>query len=284
MVVDAAPKRRHRQHDPAAVTWLEKAAQGTPGEILLQSLDAAGPVALREAIARAGLSEQAAAEAVDELNASADLMMVEGDALVLSRAGWTQFLAAARSALGAYHRQHPLRVGMPREELKSRLAQASTARKSPPLAPRAFNALLAHAVEAGLIASQAALVRLPEHVVTFTTAQQARVDALLADFRRDPYNTPLPKDCAARVGEDVLAALVDLGSLVQVSPDVVFLPETYQTMLDRIKTHLRANGKITVAEVRDLFKTSRKYALALMEHLDASGVTRRVGDERVLKS
>ena len=54
-------------------------------------------------------------------------------------------------------------------------------------------------------------------------------------------------------------------------------------MLERVKTHLRAKGKITVAEVRDLFSTSRKYALALMENLDAQGITRRVGDERVLR-
>jgi selenocysteine-specific elongation factor len=54
-------------------------------------------------------------------------------------------------------------------------------------------------------------------------------------------------------------------------------------MVEKIEAHLKAEGKITVAEVRDLFSTSRKYALALMEHLDAQGVTKRVGDERVLK-
>jgi selenocysteine-specific elongation factor len=47
--------------------------------------------------------------------------------------------------------------------------------------------------------------------------------------------------------------------------------------------HLRGHGKITVAEVRDMFNASRKYALALMEHLDERRVTRRVGDERVLR-
>jgi selenocysteine-specific elongation factor len=64
---------------------------------------------------------------------------------------------------------------------------------------------------------------------------------------------------------------------------VVLLPETYADMVARVTEHLRGKGKITVAEVRDLFQTSRKYALALMEHLDTAGVTRRVGDERVLR-
>jgi selenocysteine-specific elongation factor len=46
---------------------------------------------------------------------------------------------------------------------------------------------------------------------------------------------------------------------------------------------LAREGKITVAETRDLLGTSRRYVLALLEHLDASGVTRREGDYRVLR-
>jgi selenocysteine-specific elongation factor len=50
-----------------------------------------------------------------------------------------------------------------------------------------------------------------------------------------------------------------------------------------ITAHLKSHGRVTVAEVRDMFSTSRKYALALMEHLDSQKITRRVGDERVLR-
>jgi selenocysteine-specific elongation factor len=54
-------------------------------------------------------------------------------------------------------------------------------------------------------------------------------------------------------------------------------------MIEDISAHIKSHGKITVAEVRDLFHTSRKYALALMEYLDAQKITRRIGDERVLR-
>ncbi len=53
-------------------------------------------------------------------------------------------------------------------------------------------------------------------------------------------------------------------------------------MLNTVTTHLKANGKITLAEARDMFHTSRKYAQAFMEHLDSQKITRRVGDDRVL--
>jgi selenocysteine-specific elongation factor len=64
--------------------------------------------------------------------------------------------------------------------------------------------------------------------------------------------------------------------------DVVFSTSTYDEMVERVTSHMKSHGKVTVAEVRDMFKTSRKYALAILEHLDRLKVTRRVGDERVL--
>jgi len=73
------------------------------------------------------------------------------------------------------------------------------------------------------------------------------------------------------------------GTLIRLSDDVLLLGETYNEMLGRIVDHIKQTGSITVAQVRDMFNTSRKYALALMEHMDERKITRRVGDERVLR-
>jgi selenocysteine-specific elongation factor len=54
-------------------------------------------------------------------------------------------------------------------------------------------------------------------------------------------------------------------------------------MVDAIQQEIRQKGRITLSEVRDLFNTSRKYAQALLEHLDAIGITVRAGDFRTLK-
>jgi selenocysteine-specific elongation factor len=276
VIVDphAVPLTRQRRRDPVVIARLETLARGTPGEILLQALDALGPASLKDALTKAGLDSTAADEALRDVRASGDLIQLDGDSLGLSRAGWNKFEHELRELLRAYHAAHPLRAGMPREEAKSRLK----------LAPKIFNALMARAVESNVVTASGAAIALLTHRVTFSPAQQSKIDSLVADFRRDPRNTPSVKDSAARVGEDVLAALVEQGTLVQVSPEVLFLSETYTAMVDSITKHLRAHGKITVAEVRDLFGASRKYALALMEHLDSLGVTKRVGDERVLKN
>ena len=84
-------------------------------------------------------------------------------------------------------------------------------------------------------------------------------------------------------GDMILAALLDLGDLILVSPEVVFRKADYEQMTSRVRAAITQNGQVTAAEVRDLFGTSRKFALALLEHLDANGVTIRDGDFRRLR-
>jgi selenocysteine-specific elongation factor len=84
------------------------------------------------------------------------------------------------------------------------------------------------------------------------------------------------------VGEEILGYLLDGEQLVRLSPEVLLEGTVYQETVARVRQELKERGTITVAQVRDLFGTSRKYALALMEHLDAIGTTVREGDARRL--
>jgi len=85
------------------------------------------------------------------------------------------------------------------------------------------------------------------------------------------------------VGADVLAALLERGDLVKVSDSVLFSASAYQEMTQAIVNRLQHDGHITLAQIRDMFSTSRKYAQALIEHLDDQHVTRRIGDRRILR-
>ena len=81
----------------------------------------------------------------------------------------------------------------------------------------------------------------------------------------------------------LLNALIETGQLVQVNEDVLFLPEAYQAMRQAVIDHIKDHGQISLAELRDKFDTSRKYAVAVLEHLDQTGITLRRGDIRVLR-
>jgi selenocysteine-specific elongation factor len=70
---------------------------------------------------------------------------------------------------------------------------------------------------------------------------------------------------------------------VKVSDGVVFSAAAYEEMVKKVTAYAREKGKVTLAEVRDMLGTSRKYAQALLEYMDEKKITRRVGDERILR-
>jgi selenocysteine-specific elongation factor len=62
---------------------------------------------------------------------------------------------------------------------------------------------------------------------------------------------------------------------------VIFTRAAYEEMVTGILAMIDVNGTVDAKAVRDKFGSSRKYAIGLLEHLDAIGITKRVGDERV---
>ncbi len=290
-VVNPFPGRRHRRFRPEVIEGLETLAHGTPEEILLQDLERRQPCEARDLLGRSSLSRQQARDSLKSLVGEGQIFVLDSSpsaaepptaildpSFLITRSGWGALRERFEGLLGGYHRQFPLRAGMPREEVKSRLA-----RHVPALTPRLFNQIATRAVEEGWLAEGGSTLRLAEHQASFTPKQQQAVDYLLYSFRQDPYATPSVAQCEEQVGSEVLSALVEQGQLVRLNEDVVLLAETYEEMRDRVVAHLQQQGSITVAQVRDMFDTSRKYALALMGYLDEKRITRRVGDERVLR-
>jgi selenocysteine-specific elongation factor len=177
------------------------------------------------------------------------------------------------AALASYHKAHPLRRGMPREELKSRLE----------LSPRFFNLVMHKLSTEQTITDAIGWVSLNGHMVKFTSSQQEKVNGLLEQFAMNPYSPPSVKECQAKVGEDVFSALIDSGDLIAVSNEIAFRKSDYDTMLEKIRETCQKKGQISLGEVRNLFNTSRRYAQALLEYLDVVGITIRTGDFRTLK-
>lgn len=272
-VIDPHPGRKHRRLHPAVLARLETLAQGTPAEVLLQALEREGPLPVDDLLAASNLGEVATVALQELLNSGQALLLAPTNQLLATRSWWSAWTEKVARELADYHRRFPLRAGMGREALRSRLR----------LGARVFNAAMARAVADGLLVEEGTTVRLPAHAVRLDPAQQRQVDELLARFRRQPHVTPSFKECAAAVGEEVLEVLIARGDLVQASSEVLFLPQTYEEMVARIRAHIEREGKITLPQVRDMFDTSRKYAQAILEHLDEVGITKRVGDERILR-
>lgn len=281
VVVDAQPKRRHKRFDAAVLARLEALRHGSPAEVLLQAFQGPAALAVREAVARARLAEDQAAQALNELLAGGTLVLLEpGEAapsaelLAWGIAQWSAETERAAREVVNYHRANPLRRGIPREELKSRLRIA---------APRLFNALMRRWVADGVLEEGGSLVWRSGYTVRLSAQQQALADRLLAKFAQSPFAPPTVKDAQAEIGEDLFNALLELGELVAVSPEVAFRRQDYDRMVAMVRQHFASQDTLTAAQFRDLLNTSRRYVLAFLEHLDAQGITIREGDARRLR-
>ena len=279
VVVDPAPAR-HRRFDTSVLAALEALRQGSPSDVLLQAFIALGVTSLQQACARSRLSNDQAAAALQELTETGQLQMLEegplhpqADLLAAPTPLWEALTRRALEEVETFHRANPLRRGIPREALKSRLK----------LPARAFNAALKSWFVRGVLEEHAGLVHRPGYTLTFTPQQQAAIDHLMAEFASAPFSPPSVKQAQARLGNELYQTLLDLDRLVQVSPEVVFRREDYEAMLRWVRAHFEKEPTLTVGQFRDQFNTSRKYALGFLEHLDALGVTRREGDFRRLK-
>jgi selenocysteine-specific elongation factor len=131
----------------------------------------------------------------------------------------------------------------------------------------------------GILIEEGVAVRLPSHQIQLSTEQQRMVDAFINCLAKNPYSPP----SAPYLPPELVDLLIEQRRIVKVSDEIIFTASAYDEMIQRISSHLKSSGKITVAEVRNLLGTSRKYAVALMEYLDEQKTTRRVGDQRVLR-
>ncbi len=284
-VVNPHPRRRWRRQQADILAQLEALARGTPEDLVLHALARQEPAPLKNVVEASGLDEATAEDVLAALVSSGQLIplgavqppLARSPALVMSLGGWNGLAARMAETLADYHAQYPLRPGMAREALKSRVQGRN---KWP---ARLFNELVARAAAEGILVENGDSLARPGFRITFTVSQQPRVAALLAAFRRQPYTPPSTAEAVAQTDAEIVSGLVYQGTLVRLSEDVLLLRETYDEMVAGILEHIKTHGNMTVAQVRDRYNTSRKYALALMERLDELKITRRVGDERVLR-
>ena len=279
-VTDHQPKGRHKRFDEDVLKSLEALAKGSPSDILLEAAQTTNIASIKEIVIRSRLEAIDAESALKELIAENKMVMLEDDApdihsdvLISTTPAWNALKTKTLQLIESFYKEYPLRHGMPREELKSRLK----------LSPRIFNAAITKLVRDLQIADGSGYVVLPGRTIKFNEREQVQVTALRRRFEENPFVTPSVKECESEVGVEVLNALIDLDELKTVSAEVIFRKSDYDLMITRINGVILQKGGITLAEVRDMFNTSRKYAQALLEYLDANGVTIRDGDFRRLR-
>jgi selenocysteine-specific elongation factor len=275
-VIDANPSR-HRRFRPETLSALETLAAGSSDDIVLQTLER-GPIELRELRARtSGLSADQVDEALARLLEDGGVRTLGSRAqspgpsdFVIATSAWDRLAAELVEHLRGYHVAQPLRPGISREEARTRLRVT---------APRLFDDIVLTAANEGLIVDNGATLRLPEFRIELDPARRARAVPFLTAIRNALLSPPGPHEFA--LDPETLAALEQLEEVVKVADGVYFAPEAWHDVVARTLAFIDQHGAMTLAQFRDHFGTSRKYAQAALEYLDRLNYTRRVGDDRV---
>lgn len=290
-ILSPHPRRRWRRFDSQVIERLNTLAKGEPTNILLQVLARNLFLATPKLIEQSGLDVELAQKAIKELQEAGAIfdLQLGKSATYLSVGTWQQLNETLKTLLQQFHSQNPLRIGIQREELRNRLkSKTGTYREITNFADisvRFFNALLDAILPAGEIEANDSVVWLAYFKPTLTEQQQKRIEQLLALFDAKKHAPPNANETLAVLGEDekLLDYLIDSDQLIRIGDGILFRQETFVEMVNEIQGYMRENGSISLAQVRDLFQTSRKYAQALLEEMDSRRITRRDGDIRLLR-
>jgi selenocysteine-specific elongation factor len=267
VIVDAQARRMPR-FKPEVIKTLNVREKGSPEDLVVARLAAKKWLEMGDLLTQVTLSSEDVKPFMEGLVTRGEIIQLgQGEhRLLMSLDAWNNLSHDAKKTLQEYHSKFPARIGMPKVELLNKLKFGKYGQL-----------LLERLVTDKSLIDEGTVVYLPGFQIKISAVQQAKIDMFLKALIEYPYAPPtelIPDP-------DLLNLLLDRKQVVKLSEGVVVSTKAYSEMVDKILTHLTANGKITLAEVRDMFQTSRKYAQALLEHLDAEKITRRVGDERV---
>jgi selenocysteine-specific elongation factor len=281
-ILDPNPPRSRRTR-AKLVEHLRILEQGRPTDRIERHLLAAGfapitPEALR---ARSDLDAAIVAESLRELVENGRAIRVgTKDADGMLHAERVEALRAdILSRLTDFHAKEPLKDGFAKEELRSKLPDQ--------LPSGTFVWMLGRLTAAAQIAVERDKVRLAGHRPTLSAAEEEIKGKIAAAFRDAGLQPPAPEAVLSglkaerKLGQAVFRRLVDDGILIRVGDELFLHAESHRAMRDGVVAYFGTHPTINVGAMKELFGLSRKYAIPYLEHLDASKITRRQGDERV---
>lgn len=182
--------------------------------------------------------------------------------------------------LEAYHGKNPLKSGISKEELKTRLFEG--------IKPRLADLIFGYFEAEGVINLSGQYVAKREFTVQFNKLQAQIRNVILKSYVEKPFNPPKLGELAeaSRLDKNqcqvVYNALIDMGELVKLDEEVALSKAAFDEAVRLLRGFLKENGQIQLGQFRDILGTSRKYAMALLDYFDQNKITKRVGDNRIL--
>jgi len=182
------------------------------------------------------------------------------------------------SIIEEYHKKYPLRAGIPKEELRSRIRAIKDV--------RLFNYMIESLIKEGLIVSELDNIRIKGYSPTLTREQEKVKSEIEKIYKESKFQPPYFKEIREKwpdLADEVLEYLLSQGILVKIKEDLYLHKESLEKMIADVRAFLKKHGQMSVGDFKALTNTTRKYSIPFLEYLDKSQITVRVGDIRKLR-
>jgi len=280
IVLDPFPPRRRRRSDEALQLLAALGGEEHQRAVgLLISQGLLSGITFDDIMLRSGIPRKVLETVLTGLlTAGEAVQMTREPRIFLSRQAVDTLKKGLLDELAAYLASHPLKEGIPKEELKTRLPRRSD--------PRFFTPLLAALERDGVVIPDREIVKPAGRSASAGNGLEGKIAAFIAERGIEP---PTVKEsvehlrCDEKSVRDNLALLTRNGHAVRISGDLFYGATALGGLRETLVSHLRDKGEITPPEYRDLTGLSRKFLIPLLEHFDSEKVTIRVGDKRMLR-
>jgi selenocysteine-specific elongation factor len=231
----------------------------------------------------AGIAPSAVAPLVTKLLAGgklAELTLPSGRKLLVHAERIAELETRVLDVLGAFHAENALATTHDRQKALARLEYVG----DEPLLQAVTDRLIATKKVVG----DSRRVARADFKPKLSANQRKLKDRIVEAHAAGGFQPPEPKEFANHAGghaaalKDIFDVAVAEGLLVKVTDEIYLSAEAEAEMRRRVRERLGAGPGATVAEIRDLLGTTRKFAIPICEYLDRVGVTRRDGDLRTL--
>ncbi|MBM7870199.1 selenocysteine-specific elongation factor [Clostridium pascui] len=182
--------------------------------------------------------------------------------------------------LELFHGRNPLRPGMDKEELKSKIFKQGVKSKI-------YDYILCYGIEQDLIRKNDNHISLKEFNIKYTEAQNKIRNHIIIEYKKDLFNPPKYSDLikfekSIQDFEKIYNLLIESRYLIKLPEEVVLSIEAVNQAKDKLISYIEKSGNINVGILRDELKTNRKVAVALLEYFDEIKLTKRVENTRIL--
>jgi selenocysteine-specific elongation factor len=275
---------KHKRFKADVVQGLKSIAERSMEELIDYYIDQTGHAgaAFSDLVLMTNITEKSLEQQLQALLSRKTVLLVDRDSRIYMHTNSFQQLRQDLTGhFERYHKTNPLKAGMPKEELKTKLP--------PNLSPKLFNLLMNQMLKDDDISVVEDTVHLASHTVALGADQEDIRDKIIKTYKESGLQPPYFKELGKQLtadpsrARDVLNLLVKEGRLVKVKEDLFFDADAVTRLKQRLVEFLTVNGEISTPQFKEMTAASRKYVIPLIEFFDAQNFTIRIGDIRKLR-